>query len=512
VPGWCRGRVGLDVAGSGGWWATRARPLAQATGAVLDREALAAHLAVPLVEELRSPRSLWRGVCQAPPGHTLYLTHQRAATTAPAPLSGLEPAEIAQRLRTALTDAVALRTPDSAHVSADLSGGMDSTTITLLAARHTPVFATTYTAPDLGNHTDVHHARTAAATSRAITHYLARGDHTTWPYTDLHQQIPTDAPALDLRAWARHRAYLTPAAEHGSTVHLTGNGGDNVLSTGPAHLADLLAHGHHRRAWTQTLAHARLWRIPVHRLARAVLRLARTRYPDALTNLADHLQHRTRPPRLERTLTWAAPTALAAWLTPAARQSLAHQTHQAAAAADQEHQDLLPGQWADHRGLRYYAAGHTTFCDLAHHDIGLDINAPFLDNTVVRATLAAPSWTRADAYRFKPRLREAMHGLLPPQVGERDSKDSFTTHAYQGLRRNAPAIEDLLATSQLAEAGLVDTAPALAALERAADGRPAPLGALAHLITTEMWARSLHEAPSWWADTPHPATTVKGHQ
>ncbi|WP_435109994.1 albusnodin/ikarugamycin family macrolactam cyclase [Nocardiopsis synnemataformans] len=488
-----------------GWfWATRARPLAQITGAALDVEALAAHLAAPLVEELRSTRSLWHGIHQVPPGHTLHLTHDRATTIAPAPLSGLDPGQVPERLRTALTEAVALRTREGDRASADLSGGMDSTTVALLAARTTEVYAVTYTAPGLGNHTDLHHARTAAATTPAITHRLVHGGPNTLPYTDLHQTTATDAPALDLRAWSRHRAYLTPAAEAGSTVHLTGNGGDNVLSTGPAHLADLLANGHHRRAWTQTLAHARLWRVPAHRLARAVHHLARTRYPDALRALADNLEHRARPPRLERTLSWTAPTATAAWLTPPLCRLLAHQTRHAAETHD--HARLLPGQWADHRGLRYYAAGHTTFRDLAHHDLGVDISAPFLDNALVRATLTAPSWTRADAYRFKPTLRQAMTGVLPPGVWERASKDAFTTHAYQGLRRNASVMRDLLTTAHVGELGVIETTPVLAALSRAVDGRTAPLGALAQVITTEMWVRSLADEPAWWTQAHHTAT------
>ncbi|WP_285729290.1 albusnodin/ikarugamycin family macrolactam cyclase [Nocardiopsis sp. ATB16-24] len=489
-----------------GWfWATRARPLAQATCAALDVEVLAAHMAAPLVEELRATRSLWHGIHQVPPGHTLHLAHDRATIIAPAPLSGLDPDQVPERLRTALTEAVALRTPESEQVSADLSGGMDSTAIALLAARTTEVYAVTYTTSGLGNHTDLHHARTAAAITPAITHHLAHGGTDTLPYTNLRQITATDTPALDLRAWSRHRAYLTPAAEAGSTVHLTGNGGDNVLSTGPAHLADLLISGHHRRAWTQTLAHARLWRVPVHRLARAVHRLACTRYPDALRALADNLEHRTRPLRLERTLTWTAPTATAAWLVPAMGHLLAHQARHIAETHD-AHQRLLPGQWADHRGLRYYAAGHTTFRDLAHQDLGVDISAPFLDNTLVRATLAAPSWTRADAHRFKPTLRQAMTGVLPSGVWERESKDAFTTHAYQGLRHNASAIRDLLTTAYLGELGVIETAPVLAALDRAVDGRTAPLGALAQIITTEMWMRSLKDEPTWWPHTHRTAT------
>ncbi|MFE7461737.1 albusnodin/ikarugamycin family macrolactam cyclase [Nocardiopsis terrae] len=495
-----------------GWlWATRARPLAQAVGADLDVEVLAAHLAAPLVEELRATRSLWRSIHQVPPGHALHLTHARATTTAPQPLSGLDPGQVPDRLRTALTGAIDLRTQGVAQVSADLSGGADSTTIALLAARTTPVVALTYTATGLGNHTDLRHAHAAAATTEAITHHLIHGGPHTLPYTDLHQQTPTDAPALDLRAWARHRAYLTPAAHAGSTVHLTGNGGDNVLSTGPTHLADLLATGHYRRAWDQTLAHARLWRVPAHRLARAVNRLARTRYPDALTALAKHLHHRTRPTRGDRTLTWAPPTATAAWLTPELCRVLAQQTRYAAQQAADEDERLLPGQWADHRGLAYYAAGHTTFRDLAHHDPGVDISAPFLDNTVVRATLTAPSWSRADAHRFKPTLHRAMAGLLPPGVWERSSKDAFTTHAYQGLRRNAPAIRDLLTTPRLRELGALDISPVLAALGRAVDGRTAPLGALAQIITTEMWLRSLEHEPIWWAPT-HTTATVGGRR
>jgi hypothetical protein len=93
-------------------------------------------------------------------------------------------------------------------------------------------------------------------------------------------------------------------------------------------------------------------------------------------------------------------------------------------------------------------------------------------------------------------------------VLERRTKDSFTTHAYTGLRRNAPAIRTMLATSHLANAGLLT--PAMAALNRAVDGRTAPLGALAHLITAEMWVRSLDAEPTWWTTTPNPSTQERG--
>lgn len=479
-------------------WSTRARPLAQATDASLDVEVLAAHMAAPLVEELRGTRSLWRGIHQVPPRHALHLVHSQVFTSALGPLSGLSSDQVPNRLRTALTDAVDLRVEGEKKVSTDLSGGVDSTTITLLAARSTSLYSVTYTALDLGNHVDLHHARVAAATTNAITHRVVHGGPETLPYTDLQQRVPTDSPSLDLRAWGRHRTYLTAAAHMGSTVHLTGNGGDNVLSTGPAHLADLLATGQRRRAWTQTLAHARLWRVPAHRLARAVHRLARTRYPDSLGALAGHLRRRTRPERLDRALTWTAPTATASWFSSDLSDLLARRAHHVAEEVAAGDGHSLPGQWADHRGLSYYTAGHINFLDLAHHDLGVDITAPFLDNEVVRATLAAPSWSRADSHRFKPTLRMAMADFLPSEIGERSSKDSFTTHAYQGLRHNFPAIHELITSTRLGELGLLDTTPVIAALNRAVNGRTAPLGALAQIITTEMWMRSLDHEPEWW--------------
>ncbi|MEV2276995.1 albusnodin/ikarugamycin family macrolactam cyclase [Nocardiopsis sp. NPDC049922] len=485
-----------------GWlWATRARPLAQATAARLDTDVLAARLAAPLVEELRSTRSLWRGIHQVPPGHALILTHQRATTIDYEPPTGPDPDATPHRLRTALSTAVHLRATTTERLSADLSGGLDSTTLTLLAARRRSVYALTYTAPGLDNHEDVRHARTAAATTSRITHHLVHGDPDTLPYSHLEQAAPTDAPAPDLRALGRHRAYLSPARAHGSTLHLTGNGGDTVLSTGPAYLADLAATGQHRRVWAETRARARLWRLPAHQLLRGVYRLARTRYPHALDQLATHLEQGTRPPRLERALAWTAPTALAAWLTPTSRRVLAEHAHHAARTADDDH---LPGAWADWRGLRYYAATHTTFIDLIAHDVGVHISAPFLDNQVVRATLAAPSWTRGHVHRFKPQLHAALADLLPPALLKRRTKDSFTTHAYEGLRRHAPAIRTLLEDAHLADVGIVDPAPALAALNRAVDGRAAPLSALAHLVTAELWVRTLAEAPAWWTTTPTP--------
>ncbi|GAB2926035.1 albusnodin/ikarugamycin family macrolactam cyclase [Streptomyces mayteni] len=432
----------------GGWiWATSARALAALGDRDIDTDFLSASLVVPLVEELNEGRSAWRGVRRLSPGHALVLG-DRGARTEPYAVEAASRPD-AEELREALVEAVDLRTSGVRQITADLSGGLDSTTVAVLAAARRPVFAVTYTHPALGNGDDLHHAGTAARGAPAIERHLVSGSDADLPYGSLNSVPPTDAPTSDLLTLARRRAYLMPAARRDSEVHLTGNGGDAVLSTSPAFLADLVASGRHLASVRETLARARLWRVSAQRLWRAVHRLGRQSYADGLWCAAGRLDDGDRGRGLFRSFDWVTISAVADWLLPEVRWHLAERLR---SAAETVRGDEPPGGWRDWRGLRWFGAGHAQYLAVADR-MGLRVSAPFLDNRVVRATLGSPSWERTAARQPKPQLRAAMGGLVPESVLARRTKASFSGHGYAGLRARHGELRELLATSRLAEWG-----------------------------------------------------------
>ncbi|MFF4906269.1 asparagine synthase-related protein [Streptomyces sp. NPDC001260] len=118
--------------------ATRADTLADALGLAPDVEELAVRLLWPAPYPLFE-RSMWRGITAVPPEDALVVgADGRTARhtrwwTPPEPVRPLE--EAAPLIRQALEEAVAARTRQGGVVSSDLSGGLDSTSVCLLADR-----------------------------------------------------------------------------------------------------------------------------------------------------------------------------------------------------------------------------------------------------------------------------------------------------------------------------------------------------------------------------------------
>jgi len=198
-------------------------------------------------------------------------------------------------------------------------------------------------------------------------------------------------------------------------------------------------------------------------------------------------------------LSWCGITAAAAWLTRAGRTLVAELV---AARADGADPHARPGILHEHLALEYMGAGHATFDQIARQQWHLPVHAPLLDTPVVDACLAIPGYERFRPGDYKPLARAAFTGDVPDFLLQRRTKTAFTSSLYAGLRANAPTLRRILTHSVLAQAGLLDPAAAIAALDGAARGELAPLAALHTLIVTELWLATLPTArDTWWEKT-----------
>ncbi|MEU2453886.1 asparagine synthase-related protein [Streptomyces sp. NPDC012765] len=442
------------------------------------------------------------GIDRLPPGSALTLAPNAAPAIQmlprPAPLSFDEAAEA---LRHELSLAVGRRALMNRPLSADLSGGVDSSSLACLAAAHTDLTAVTYTDAAMADQDDSRYAAGVAAAYPNITWHLVDGRRTGSRHFD-HLTDPagvplTDAPALSMAMLGIFQAQLAPAVAAGSRGHLTGRGGDNVLE-GFAAPADRYRTGARIAALRDAGRLARDRRSSAYSVLRATAAAGRGTYPKALARLADMVRGGVLPqglPDAADSSRWCGQLPAARWLTPAGRTALADFIGARAESADPA---IGPGALRERLALEATGAEHAHVDAVARALTNLPIAAPFLDTRVVDICLAVPAWERRRPDDFKPLARAALTGLVHAPVLARRTKTPFNG-VYDGLRVNAFAVRDLFSGSALADAGLIDSSAVMTSLTQTIHGSPANLVSLHTLAAIEVWLINRPTtAATWW--------------
>ncbi|MGH3243390.1 MAG: asparagine synthase-related protein [Spirillospora sp.] len=403
-----------------------------------------------------------------------------------------------RELRSTLDDAVRLRcAPASASasisvsVSADLSGGLDSTSIAFLAARHsgTPIEAVTYHHPEAPA-ADLAEAARAAALEPRIRPAVVHGNAETLPYQELTEPaaVGFGEPAPAALAWRRSALRVQHARKQGARLHLTGEGADALVGAAPSHLAELAGIGTMGRLLRQCARHARIRHTSTFGLALRARRTARSTPAAALSALAARLTGPASSDRLDwadAVAWWPVSSEAVGWLTPRFRHDLAElATETSVAPAVGGAAEMAA--WTE---LRISAETQRNLRELgAAFDV--PVHAPFLDDAVVTACLGVPASEKVAPDAFKPLLTGAMRGRVPEQVLNRRTKGDYTAEDYRGARRAAAALRGLLTGSRLADLGVIDVTAVSRTVDRLLAGVEVPLGSLNILLATEAWLRA----------------------
>lgn len=441
-------------------WASSSRALASLTGTGVDVAWLAAALSHPASPNAPS-RSAFTGVSAVPAGHRLTLCPRQP----PRSVLAWQPSRAsdraaAQRLRQALHAGIAVRVATAETPTSDLSGGMDSTAVCLVAASHAsrPLTAVTVHPAGITTGGDLDYARAAAAHRPGVRHVLLPLGSAHLPYADLDQVPPTDEPAPSTVTYARFAAELAMLAELGSDAHLTGDGGDSLLIPPPSYLTDLARTGRLLRLARHVQGRARLHQVsPWPLLAQAVT--ARQPNPG--------------PP---------------AWISSDAR-------HLAATVAEPLPRSPRAGRGNTATLAEIQAIGRSARADAQIAEtFGFRLHNPFTDGAVIDAALSVPAWRRGDPWHYKPLIAAALSGELPPAVVNRATKGAFDNDHYTGIRSHLAAVRDLT-DGHLAQLGLINPAALRAVIDHAAAGLPAAFGEFEPAIAAEVWLRAITAAP-----------------
>ncbi|MFD3828631.1 asparagine synthase-related protein [Streptomyces sp. NPDC058621] len=467
--------------------ANRADVLARLFDAPVDEDALALRLLDSVPHPLGDV-PLWRGVHSVVPGELL-----RFGRSAPRTVRWWQPPQIqvplaegAEALRTALDEAVRLRVDIAGSVSADLSGGLDSTTVCALAAgvSTTPLPALTMPSRDPGDD-DVHWARLAAAEIDGLEHILLDIDEIPLFYSGLLDvRGPVDEPLPTILDQPRQLVGHDRLLAGGSRLHLTGMGGDHVLWGHPAHHRDLLT----TRPLT-ALRSIRGYRAQNRWSLRETLAvLADSRpYGRWLADAADDVTAPRPAPHSPDVFGWDIPPRLPVWATADAAASVRRSLREAAHTAQPRgttralHNELH----TLHHGTRATRVLH----QVAEHS-GLPLASPFLDDRVVEACWSVRSEERATPWEFKPLLKHAMRGRMPDALLRRTTKGEASADAANGLRENRERLAELWRHSLLAKAGLVD-ADKLLDITLRPSSPELRHGGLDATLACEIWLRTI---------------------
>ncbi|MGP3972973.1 asparagine synthase-related protein [Streptomyces sp. 8N114] len=490
--------AGVTVAASG------PAPLAALAEAPCDEAVLAARLLTPYVPWPLSRRSVWRGIEAVTPGHWLELApdgtaRERRWWHRPAPEAPLPQAAAA--LREALREGVRVRAESAGMLSADLSGGLDSTSLCFVADAVAAPTRTYHAVPLDPRNPDHRWARLAAAHFGPTVQHTDLGhDHSARHFGLVADAVDggTDEPdggegPLNWRWGGPHlRALSRTAAEAGSRLHLMGLGGDELFGPLPNGLWAMLR-TEPRAALPQIRRRQLLNRWPLSATVRGLA--DRSGFPEALRDLAGQL---TSPPpqRWQVGFGWTGELRMPAWSTPEAVDLV-----RGALLADaRAGTPPLDGDRFGHQVLEYLAFEGTTIRQTARAmaRYGIAWEAPFLDDQVIEAALSVRLSERMPSGRFKPLLTAAMRGIVPQDILDRTDKGEFSAELYEGLARGKEAAVAMCAGLRLAARGLADADVLRTALLSPSDeGRYA--AHLENTVAVEAWLRSPHTRP----ELPH---------
>lgn len=466
--------------------ADRPQALAALTGSGVDEGLMALQLLSPFGAPWPlSGKCLWRGVESLPLGHYLQICPDGTGRTMqwwtpPDPRISL--ASGAEVLREALAAAVDARTSRGGIMSADLSGGMDSTTLCFLAARSAGRLTTVhYEALDPSND-DRAWADQCKAELPTVQHVVVpRGTAPKW-YAGLavaEADVEGPLPFVRSRAQTEHLAQLVSG--FGSTRHLQGIGGDELF-----HPSLMCLHALVRQNAFKAVRHVRATKALRRWTLVSTLRtlLSSASYPRWLASSAQRL---TTARAWGTEVDWEIAPKMPSWATSdavgTARRLLLETAEdcQPLSPLPVQHEMIRLTQingWAMRRNSRITS------------QFGVSLQAPFLDDRVLEAALSIRLEDRMAVGRFKPVLAATMRGIAPDSLLGRKTKGDASAELYAGMRQHRRELLELWDNSLLVQMGLVD-ADALRTLFRDLHPTTRSLVPLDATLACEGWLRSL---------------------
>lgn len=381
--------------------------------------------------------------------------------------------QVIDACRQLLIDSVRQRVAGAGTTWAQLSGGLDSSSVVSLVqwlAERGDIAhglaGTVMFVDHRGTSTD-ERAYSDTVVNRWRLRNEAIVDPPTW-YDDRYTPPRTDQPRGDVHVYPRDSRLCETVRGAGGRVLLTGVGGDELFTGNMLYFADWLVRGRVWPAVREMARRAAIGRVSFWELAyrNALLPLL----PRATHTRLVHDQHE------EPTASWLAHQALARYgFIPLASSAPAY---------------------AGHLGQKYHHAVVSAVAALecpTHGGVlsdALDIRHPLLYRPLVEFALRLPPELRARPHAHRWVLREAMRGILPERVRTRVGKPGTADFLTWSLTTQHAQLALLLRHPILADLRVLDAAKlraAYGAVLQGTIGANGTYGALFQTLAVEAW-------------------------
>jgi len=472
----------------------------------VDKVTLAAGILWPGISPLSGNYTYYEGVRRLQPGDVTTITQEGkldVRSEYPTENHSLTFDEVACMAGEAIRQCIATSGVHEMHqLSSDCSGGVDSTTLALAAAAQCPTDSNVLGLvqySDIYPAGDITYARRFAKLSdrlmlRELVTTAKELPFITPPPADISPSEPYRGTAI----YGRENQRLMMARPH----HLIGEAGDALFDPEPiAPLADLLLSGEYDLARNMALHLGRAALVSPE----AILENARAK---ASTNLVGSYERvsgqLTSDHLLAPSQDWLPSLGTAStWITPELREALAARAQTLAAQAP----DITFSAYATQQSIRNSVDAYRHLRMVAEKH-GVDLIAPYLDETVLRSVIALPAASRIQPGQFKPLLQAVSKAadLAPAELFSRQGKGAYTSELQAGFKMALPRIKEQLQKSRLAHMGIINPEAVQASLTH----KTPPWASLTQLLASEAWLAHLGvEAPKTTHSTIRHTSTVE---
>jgi asparagine synthase (glutamine-hydrolysing) len=445
--------------------------------AELDEEYLADYLSRGIYSTERTP---YRGIKRLLPGQSAVWANGRLRLVTNWNLADMPPhrcrddAEYEEQFRALLTEGVRNSVETSGTLWSDVSGGLDSSSVTSMAATLGATLAAySVVCPGFPESDERRWMRAVVEQYDLPWHQL--DVETALPFTALPGDDFIGEPTTSVVDGEQLRLKRELFAAHGVTTVLTGHGGDSALGGFPGniaiHLADVLFEGRPLsllqgvREWQRDSKEHRshgFWLL--RSVMGPVVNHVRGYAPQSMVSL---------PPQ--------------PWLEPAYARSmrLEHRLKQRLAPVCRQpgRQDVWDKLWV----------GSLAMSAITQRRQDYDVRSPLLYRPLVEFMCAIP-WEQ----KLRPRCdrylqRRALKGILPELVRRRASKAIGSRALIEGLRRSRQWVEYLMDESLMAERGIATLDGWRQAVRQAALGQTHGDQFFMAGVAVEVWLRQMRE-------------------
>jgi asparagine synthase (glutamine-hydrolysing) len=387
--------------------------------------------------------------------------------------------EYGQHFKSVFREAVSARLRSCGPLAAELSGGLDSSSIVCMAqeiyrsgdAPNEGFYALTHLFEEASEANEREFSRAVIDKFDIRVEYFSAEAH--WPLQDHHQDsLYWDEPTLKGPVTPLLREVAGCLLRNKTRVLLSGIGGDQVLlgdTRIPLHLVESFQGFHWRRlgrelhAWQQYLKRPMLQMF----LENCIIPL---RYPNSM------LLPETRG--LARVPDWIDPAFSRKYDLP--RRTPLY--------------GFLPRLYRSPAAQKQYLTIKRTSAPLLQWymaDPQIEARYPYLDRRLVEFAMAIPMDQKLRIGETRSVLRRAMQGILPEKVRTRRRKAVFDQANSISLKKEWKMVSHLAKSSSLASLGIIDSRRFHRALESASLGLLKEGYLFWATLSLEMWVRAL---------------------